>query len=197
MNFKNDYDAGREPQAQKDWYNGIEFRSKLESKTAQALDNIGMRYEYEPAGYKLTNGMWYRPDFWLPDAHQFVECKGKMDSTDSAKIVGLAMDTGFPVVVLSYDNILLVESVQPEEGITAFMTHERGCIVLLECSECGKSWIQYMGNTYRCPNCGAYDGDRHIKSETEIESGQQLFSYGQEIAADKPIYIEIANNFNN
>lgn len=186
-------------QAQKDWYNGIEFRSKLESKTAQALDNIGIRYEYEPEGYKLTNGMWYRPDFWLPDVKQFIECKGIMSSTDSAKIVGLVEDTNHPVLVISYENAMMVMRFwnDPTQRVVTYNNY----IALGECVCCQRKFFFASEDTYACPacesHCGVNDGDHFLATLEWIESGTQLFNYGQQIAADKPIYQEIANTFNN
>lgn len=180
-------------QAQKDWYNGIEFRSKLESKTAQALDNIGIRYEYEPEGYKLSNGMWYRPDFWLPDAKQFIECKGIMSSTDSAKIMGLVEDTDHPVLVISYDKAMMVQRFwdAPENEIVTYSEY----LALAQCSECGAMWFSSWVDNHKCRHCSA--SHKSTQAIANIDSGQQLFWYGQEVAADKPIYQEIANSFNN
>lgn len=196
MNFK--YSSGDwsdKPQAQKDWYNGIEFRSKLESKTAQALDNIGIAYEYEPEGYKLSNGMWYRPDFYLPDVNQFIECKGKMEGTDIAKIIGLVEDTSLPVLAISYTNAMLCMRYwnDPDGEI---VTHSR-FLVLGECVVCRNRFFLSAEDTYQCPACGAHDGKHSLIGLENIESGQQLFEYGQRLAADKPIYRELANSFNN
>jgi len=181
--------------AQKDWYNGIEFRSKLESKTAQALDNIGIPYVYEPDGYKLSNGLWYRPDFWLPNVQQFIECKGVMSSTDSAKIVGLVEDTNHPVLVISYDKAMFVTRFwnNPENNVTAYDKY----IALGKCAICDEKFFYNGADTYACPACLAHDGDHYLGTLANIESGQQLFEYGQEVAADNPLYQEIANSFNN
>lgn len=194
MSFRNDYKQPDEVQAQRDWYNGIEFRSKLESKTAQALDNIGIPYVYEPDGYKLSNGMWYRPDFYLTDAKQFIECKGVMSSEDSAKIVGLVEDTGRSVLVLSYDNAMLVlrSWYVPANEIRACAD-----VYLAKCVKCGALWFYSEEDTYECSACGAYDGDHYLCQLADIGSATELFRYGQSVVADKPIYHEIANNFNN
>lgn len=195
MNFKFDLTSA-EPKAQRDWYNGIEFRSKLESKTAQAFDNFGIAYVYEPSGYKLSNGMWYRPDFWLPDAKQFVECKGVMSSTDSAKIVGLVEDEGFPVVAFSYDNAMIVMRFWNDQN-GDIVTYSGSEVGLAWCTQCGKARFFSWADTYACPCCGAHDGDHYMRPAFEVRSATELFKYGQELAADKPIYKEIANNFNN
>lgn len=194
MNFKDDWRYADDVQAQKDVYKGIEFRSKLESKTAQALDNIGIAWEYEPDGYKLSNGMWYRPDFWLPKAKQYIECKGVMSAKDSAKIVGLVEDTDSPVLVLSYDNAMFVTRFWHchEHDVVTYDKY----LAIGRCAVCGEKFFYAGEDTYQCPACGAYDGDHYIGTVANIRSGTELFDYGQDVAASKPIYEQIANNFN-
>jgi hypothetical protein len=47
-------------------YAGHKFRSRLEARWAMFFDAIGVKWEYEPEGYKLSDGECYLPDFWLP-----------------------------------------------------------------------------------------------------------------------------------
>lgn len=189
------FDYSKEIKAQEDWYNGIKFRSKLESKTAQALDNLGIAYQYEPNGYKLSNGMWYRPDFWLPDAKQFIECKGVMKETDTAKIIGLVSDTSHSVIVLSYENAMLcVAGQDAPENVATFYGDDY--IFIGQCESCKKRYFYTEYCSYRCPCCGYYDGDHTLWPVVQITSGTDLFNYGQTTAADKPLYKEIADNFN-
>jgi hypothetical protein len=56
-------------------YNGYRFRSRLEARWAVFFDAIGMKYEYEPEGYDLGDGVRYLPDFYLPDYNCFAEVK--------------------------------------------------------------------------------------------------------------------------
>lgn len=58
------------------WYKGFEFRSRTEARWAFALDQLGLRYEYEWEGFALP-GRWYLPDFLLEDS-MFVEIKPPM-----------------------------------------------------------------------------------------------------------------------
>ena len=44
-------------------YNGYRFRSRLEARWAVFFDALGVRYEYEPEGFRLPGGDWYLPDF--------------------------------------------------------------------------------------------------------------------------------------
>lgn len=56
-------------------YNGYRFRSRLEARWAVFFDEAGIRYEYEPEGYFLDDGIKYLPDFYLPELKAFVEIK--------------------------------------------------------------------------------------------------------------------------
>ena len=58
-------------------YNGYRFRSRLEARWAVFFDAAGIRYEYEPEGFNLGDGIYYLPDFYLPDDDVWVEIKGK------------------------------------------------------------------------------------------------------------------------
>lgn len=55
-------------------YNGHHFRSRLEARWAVFFDALGVKYEYEAEGYDL-DGVWYLPDFWLPEVGAYVEIK--------------------------------------------------------------------------------------------------------------------------
>lgn len=46
-------------------YNGYRFRSRLEARWAVFFDTLGIRYEYEPEGFEMSNGIKYLPDFCL------------------------------------------------------------------------------------------------------------------------------------
>ena len=78
-------------------YNGYRFRSRLEARWAVFFDALGVKYEYEPEGFELANGMRYLPDFLLHDViprfaqgdtkqDLYVEVKGTPNETDALKI---------------------------------------------------------------------------------------------------------------
>lgn len=94
-------------------YNGYRFRSRLEARWAVFLDALHVRYEYEPEGFDLGNGMYYLPDFRVKcygkrgdyNADPFdlyIEVKGQMTADDMAKI---ATFTG---IVFGDDNDLII-----------------------------------------------------------------------------------------
>lgn len=67
-------------------YNGIFFRSNWEIKVAEWMDNNKIVWEYEKHRFKLPNGRWYVPDFYLVDKGEFLEVKGRMFSDDVEKM---------------------------------------------------------------------------------------------------------------
>lgn len=70
------------------FYKGYRFRSRLEARWAVFFDSLGVKYKYEPEGYDLGEGLYYLPDFFLPDVHggTWVEIKGEMTDDDREKI---------------------------------------------------------------------------------------------------------------
>lgn len=58
-------------------YKGYRFRSRLEARWAVFFDALGIKWEYEKEGFKLSTGERYLPDFWLPDDCIWVEVKGE------------------------------------------------------------------------------------------------------------------------
>ena len=78
-------------------YKGYLFRSRLEARWAVFFDALGVKWEYEPEGYDLGDGLLYLPDFLLHGvtvnhAYQqtnrdiYVEVKGRMTDLDAMKI---------------------------------------------------------------------------------------------------------------
>ena len=73
-------------------YKGYRFRSRLEARWAVAFDAMGIKWEYEPEGYDLGGGVYYLPDFYLPEVRTrcgtglWVEVKGKPTSDDYDKL---------------------------------------------------------------------------------------------------------------
>lgn len=44
-------------------YKGYKFRSRLEARWAVFFDALGLKWQYEIEGFKLSNGEYYLPDF--------------------------------------------------------------------------------------------------------------------------------------
>lgn len=91
-------------------YRGYRFRSRLEARWAVFFDACGVKWEYEPGGFVLSNGVCYLPDFLLHDVVMwdresryvgdlYVEVKGKLEDEDRAKLDRFGLDGGHLYVV--------------------------------------------------------------------------------------------------
>lgn len=67
------------------YYKGYRFRSRLEARWAVFFDAAGIKWEYEPEGFVMSDGTNYLPDFYLPESKTFFECKGIMSEYDQHK----------------------------------------------------------------------------------------------------------------
>lgn len=70
-------------------WNGSLFRSRLEARWAVFFNELGIKYEYEPEGFKLSTGKLYLPDFYIPYQGWWVEIK---PSINVLKECAIAMD---------------------------------------------------------------------------------------------------------
>ena len=73
-------------------YKGYRFRSRLEARWAVFFNALGIKWEYEPEGYVLDDGLCYLPDFKLhgfvgrANGDIYVEVKGNLSDNDFNKI---------------------------------------------------------------------------------------------------------------
>ena len=67
--------------AKKTWYNGEEFESNLEARVAEALDELGIEWEYHDRCMRGGRFPYrqYTPDFRLVDSDLLIEVAGIFD----------------------------------------------------------------------------------------------------------------------
>jgi len=83
------------------FYQGHLFRSRLEARWAVFFDALEIKWEYEADGYDLGGGIWYLPDFWLPEYKCFAEVKPQQFSEDElSKCQKLAELSGYSCILL-------------------------------------------------------------------------------------------------
>ena len=58
-------------------YRGHYFRSKAEARFAVFLDCLGVKWDYEPQGFDLGNGLKYLPDFKIYNVEIWDENRDK------------------------------------------------------------------------------------------------------------------------
>lgn len=141
-------------------YNGLRFRSRLEARWAVFFDKLGIKYQYEPEGFELTNGVRYLPDFYLPESDSFFEVKGIMTDKDMGKINALIENAKRPVTI-GYGDFTFCACDVWYDGEFCMSTIEDS--VLVKCGKCGKYYFSALQGSYVCLCCGAYDGDRYFE----------------------------------
>ena len=106
----------REIKAIETHYRGHRFRSRLEARWAVFFERMRTPWLYEQEGFDL-DGLWYLPDFLLPEWGVFVEIKpGVPDSAEFEKAIRLADASDTPVFVFAgrpYPNQFLVFPILP------------------------------------------------------------------------------------
>jgi hypothetical protein len=102
-------------------YNGYRFRSRLEARWAVFFDALGLEYEYEPEGFDLGDGLYYLPDFHLPDffcgCPAWVEIKPDIPKPDSIEIKKIIR---FQEQIVP-DSMIVLAVGDPEESGSMFM----------------------------------------------------------------------------
>lgn len=150
-------------------YNGYRFRSRLEARWAVFFDVLGVRYEYEPEGFQLSDGTLYLPDFYLPQSKAFFEVKGVMSEADEHKVTQLMKDSNHEVIV-AYDGLRFTACDDfgindKEEWFSATDS------MLCKCRKCGQYFFMGMSGSWQCRVCGHYDGDAGFYQVLDGDNG--------------------------
>ena len=75
-------------------YKDTTFRSRLEARYACFFDHLGIEWVYEKEGYDLGDGVWYLPDFYLPQFGGGVHVEVKYQGGDMSKAYKFVVATG-------------------------------------------------------------------------------------------------------
>src|ERR1039457_3106365 len=99
-------------------YAGYRFRSRLEARWAVFFRHLGIRWDYEPQGYRVGPAKRpYLPDFWLPDLGTWVEVKGDPAALDRSLIDDAVSDPGGLPESDAWGNLnVLILGAVPEPG---------------------------------------------------------------------------------
>lgn len=152
-------------QAKRTNYKGMWFKSNLEAKTAEALDRLGIRWEYESRCFRdhRYSGGQYTPDFYLPDVYTYIEAVGKLDQRHRSNAMLFCDTQGIPtegiwdVRILSEDvpDFVFIVGDGSARRVNRFdedcLTYDCGPVI---CEKCGK--IHFIDGTgsWTCPHCG-------------------------------------------
>lgn len=139
-------------------YKHIEFRSRLETTMAFILDKLKIKLEYEPKRFVLSNGIFYVPDFYLPELKTWLEVKGKIESHNRAYSKLFVEDNHEPLILISPDEFYYYGDEWLKEG-EAF---EDDTICIGKCESCGSFYFSSNLGDYRCKKCNVHNGDHNF-----------------------------------
>ncbi len=152
-------------------YHGIEFRSKLEAKYAQAFDRLGIAWEYEGHGFRFDDGTCYCPDFYMPEIDTYFEVKGVLSDDSMRKVVLLAKEQKRVVVGPPDGDAEIFVGYPPGEFVN---DDDKGYYVddaiPSKCSQCGRVYFREKDMSWRCPACGRTGDDFITISENVFEA---------------------------
>lgn len=138
-------------------YNNIYFRSRLEARWAVFMDELGVKWIYEPEGF--TDGkICYLPDFYLPELNTYLEIKPITPlKEEEEKCELLTKITGCPVVCMFGQPIDYLREDTNGGFLYNYFSHseygynwtwdnyQRFCV----CMNCGKTGIEYENRADR------------------------------------------------
>ena len=132
-------------------YNGYRFRSRLEARWAVFFDTVGIKYQYEPEGFDLGDGIKYLPDFYLPEDEVWVEIKGTMpDEKDLEKMLRFGQKVCGDMTETGKRYRCLLGEI-PFNGIGDFIP----CLIYASREELGK--LLKAGSPVNIPKYGAFN----------------------------------------
>lgn len=139
-------------------YKGYRFRSRLEARWAVFFDYLEIKWLYEPEGFELGDGLYYLPDFYLPDLDLWIEVKGVLSSIDEKKIEAFA-EAGHEVQLLGKipdeDEDRCIDLNEFYDSNFSHYFSGGGCdcpYVPCVCPACGKIGFEFDGRGWRICN---------------------------------------------
>lgn len=139
------------------FYNNNFFRSRLEARWAVFFDQMNIKYEYEPEGFRNQTGDKYLPDFYLPNTSLRGDNLGvyieiKPDSYEQDDIPQSAWFNKPLVLFRGLPNKHMYGYWQEFEGGFELYLIWDNSMMIWVCSKCDASKIDFEKNTY-CHKC--------------------------------------------
>lgn len=131
------------------WYRGTRFRSTLEADWACTFDALGWAWQYEPVGVDLSDGTWYRPDFYLPSQRVWAEVKGPHNER-VVKPELLHEALGIDEWEWSADLVVILRPPGPGEVAQWESVAPGQDIVIVRCPECWHDCFMDHNGTWSC-----------------------------------------------
>lgn len=138
-------------------YKGYRFRSRLEARWAVFFDSLGIRWQFEPEGFDLSErGLgYYLPDFFLPDQNYWIEVKPESfdcrDTDAYKKLAYVAAATNAGGLLVAGEPYLNVVMGAFETDMPAGSAHDQWWVVGADGEDAGQVDGPYLFCV--CPLC--------------------------------------------
>lgn len=142
-------------------YKKIIMRSRFETKIAYFLDCLKIKWEYEPKCFLLSEGMYYLPDFFLPELNMWIEAKGLIEEHNKEISRCFVKDNNTELLLIAPRETQWFSMKDYNEGIC-----EDNEVFLGKCSHCGSYFFTSNLGWYFCRKCKAYEGDHDLLHDT-------------------------------
>lgn len=174
------------------FYRGYKFRSRLEARWAVFFDAMRIKWVYEPEGFNI-NGIFYLPDFLLPQISCYAEVKPQgLSDEEINKVNSLALESGLKVILLidvpSTKETYLVaephaveETFGTQEEMRRIMSDPENYIIL---SKDGKRCLFYSENGADILKAASGNHHPHDAFRSAVEAARSArFEHGERVPA--------------
>ncbi|MDQ0368980.1 hypothetical protein [Catenuloplanes indicus] len=136
------------------------------------FDHLGIEWRYEPEGYRLSNGVKYLPDFYLPELDTWVEVKGSLRPTELKVLVRAAVELPRAPDITVTPGLLLLGDIPVSTGATTFTAFTRVANLAI------------IGSAFFTPGVESFDPDWVL-----MTFGRGVFFQPDQMDSFKPAFL--------
>lgn len=136
-------------------YKGIKFKSSLETQIVYILDRLGIKWQYEPKRFRLSNGIIYIPDFYLPELKTWIEGKGRIEDHNRLYSKLFVQEYREPLILMSYEDWFYY-------GDDFDEVYEDENLQIGKCETCQAVYFSSVYGDYTCKKCRVHNGDHNF-----------------------------------
>jgi len=157
-------------------YNGVRYKSKIESQIAMFLDRMEVQHQYEPENILFPKtGRHFMPDFFCPDINLWIEVKYKPNPYVLNDLKELSDLTKKESLLFTAEKQIIFTA--PLTAPNFYSDDEE--VLVFYCTKCDKiSFVPSKGD-WSCRACGGGFGDKGISGKLCLDKNElTILDYG-------------------
>lgn len=131
-------------------FKNVKMRSRLESNIAYFLENLNIKWEYEPQGFLLSK-RHYLVDFYLPELNLWVEVKPEVTDYVLSLLKEFVKNSEKEILLITPNKLIFLGESYGEEPVC-----------LGKCSNCNGYFFCGVYGSYHCRKCKEHNGDHDL-----------------------------------